>query len=135
MPPKEGNKQLNIHLPEDLAMQLTALAAAHDGSKSAVIEQALRTQIEGTFLHSATDALHQNVASGFSKIEGALQVMSEQIASLSTRVQELDNRLRALEDYDTRRYNSLLASFDRLKGRETKREKTGVFGLVQRLGR
>ena len=128
MPPKEGKKQLNIHLPDELAMQLTALSAAHEGSKSKVLELALRAQIEGTFLHSATDGFHQALASAHTRVQSALEVLTQQLTLLSSLVQGLDNRLRALEDRDDKRYGSLLEAFDRLKSID-KGEKTSVWSF------
>ena len=131
MPPREGNKQLNVHLPDELAMQLTALAAQHDGSKSRVVELALRAHLEGTFLHSATDGLHQALASAHTKVQRDLEALTHQMVMLCSLVQGLDNRLRALEERDDKRYGSLLEAFDRLKSRETHGEKSRLWSFAQ----
>jgi hypothetical protein len=124
MPTKDGNKQVNIHLPDELALQLTTLAAAHDGSKSKAVESLLRAQLDGTVLHSTSDDLHQHLAMVESKL-------AEQLQRLTTLVQGMDQRLRTLEDYDQKRYKTLLQAFDRLKASGTKEERSGgwPFGL------
>ena len=61
MPPRKGAVQHNMSLPDDLSRQLATLAATPDynGSKSEVVEQALRGLCEGAISETVIAGLQQ----------------------------------------------------------------------------
>jgi len=119
MPPKKGHVALNIALPEDLALQLGALAVGYDGSKSKLIESALRAHLDGSIHQTTTDSFHQHLATVEAALTERLHALDDKLALLATMLEGFDTRLRALEADDRKQYAALVEAFDRLKQRAT----------------
>jgi hypothetical protein len=134
MPKVEGKTQLSVQIPDELAEQISALTTSGDVTKQALVEHALRAQIEGTVLRDATDGFRQQLSSAHNKVECALDAMREQLTVLTHAVHSLDSRIRALEEYDHKRYGTLLEAFDRIKSASSKQARAGVLQMFQRKG-
>ena len=91
MPARKGATALNIALPDHLAAQLSVLAKEPDfhGSKSLVLETALRAFVDGRSTLTSLDSVHDHLA------RLGLDVM-ETVRTLDTHVAPLEKVVHAL---------------------------------------
>ena len=124
MPPRKGSIQHNISLPEDLSRQLATLAATPDynGSKSEVVEQALRVLCEGTLSDTVMAGLQQrlslmqdDVTTALRDMQGAMQELTQAVKTLTGALTPLDNHFARFEQRETQRFEELQRAYDRLK--------------------
>jgi len=126
---------INVSLPDHLAQQLAVLAAApeHHGSKSQVMETALRALIEGTastltaetFAHQVS-TLGATLTAAIQDLHQSVQALGQLVQVLSTRTVALETRLTALEgrvtqfvEHQGRQYEELVRAYDGLKAERT----------------
>jgi len=132
MPPRKGSGQLNVSLPEELLLQVTALAQMEgfDGSRSKVIETALRALVEGTGAQTATDALHQHFSALRADVLAIVQGTEAIVQQLNTRLAHLEQQCTALHEAYASLRGDLLQAYDRVIARqETPRGLLGKIGL------
>ena len=135
MPARKGAVQHNIVLPEEISHQLVRLADTPDygGSKSEVVEQALRLLLEGTVTSAvlsgvqqqlsvfqaevtgAVQQLHAEVKAISQGVQGAVQDLTQAVSKLSGAITALDSRLTSMDQRETRRFQELQEAYDRLK--------------------
>jgi Arc/MetJ-type ribon-helix-helix transcriptional regulator len=91
MPARPGAQQHNVTLDQQLSDQLIALAAKgqYQGSKSAVVTEALRLLLEGTTSETVVDGLHQQI----SVLHSAVGTARQEIRFLQETVLEALGRL------------------------------------------
>src|SRR6266545_6543288 len=84
MPARHGAQQINISLPDSMAAQLALLASAPEyGSKSRVLEAALRLLIEGSATESALAGVHQRISELSDKTTEALQAVESALVRVT----------------------------------------------------
>ena len=124
MPPRKGAVQHNISLPEELSRQLATLAATPDynGSKSEVVEQALRVLFEGAISETVIAGLQQrlslmqdDVTTALRDMQGAMQELTQAVKTLTGALTPLDSHFARLEQRETQRFEELQRAYDRLK--------------------
>ena len=132
MPPRKGSSQLNVSLPEELLIQLTALAQMEgfDGSRSKVIETALRTLVECTGAQTAVDTMHQHFSALRADVLAIVQGTEAIVQQLNTRLAHLEQQSTALHEAYASLRGDLLKAYDRVVARqETSRGLLGKIGL------
>ncbi len=141
MPARRGATALNIALPDHLAAQLSVLAKEPDyhGSKSMVLETALRAFVDGRSTLTSLDTVHEHLSQlearltdslhtldgGLTPLAGRLERL---IQTLTTRLSALEQRLSALERQQTQKLDALVRAFDTLKPAAQPAPKRRLFG-------
>jgi predicted transcriptional regulator len=121
MPARKGATALNIALPDHLAAQLAVLAQEPDyhGSKSQVLETALRAFIEGRSNLTVLDDVHQHLATLGAELLQAVDALAQtpvhtQMGGLAQQLAALERRLTTLERQQSQKLDSLARAVDAL---------------------
>jgi len=128
MSKREGFSQVNVQVPDDIAAQLSVLAVETDGSKSKVIEQLVRSHLEGSAAQAVTDSMHQHLSVMQSTFTAALEDIAKALLQVTQDLHVVTNRLASIEAEHAKQYGALLAAFQRLKPGNPD-ERRGIRGL------
>lgn len=122
MPAKKGSSNVNIALQNHVLehLNLMAVSAEYQGSKSRVIETLILHAIENQMSQHGTDHLHQHVSTIRADVNQALQTFDSTLQQLIEGMQKLagivqlcERRIASLEATQERQHNELVDVYRR----------------------
>jgi hypothetical protein len=115
MPARKGADQHNVTLPESVGARLAILASDPlYGSKSRVVEAALRLLVEGDANHGFVDSVQQQLSAFQATVVEHLDTVQQQMRLVLAKMHELDVRIGRMEETAQRRYEETKSAHDRL---------------------
>ena len=85
MPPRKGNESVTISLPAELVERLTKLASRPGSSRSKVLEDAFRAQLEGSASETLLEGLYHRMdeyGARLAAVEQTLNALGVQLTAM-----------------------------------------------------